>query len=104
MNSEHQQQPAPSSEERRTVERLVEAWLEETERHDRAAAREARTGWERGALPDRSALDLAHWVTARVTDTAFNEDEGPHVEGAVRITPADKETVHRWLTGQGHRI
>lgn len=102
MNSE-KQQPAPS-EDRRTVERLVAAWLEETERHDRAAAREARTGWERGSLPAGSAQDLAHWVTARVTDTAFNEDEGPRVEGPVRITPADKETVHRWLADQGHRI
>lgn len=103
MNSKDKQQPAPP-EERRTVERLVAAWLEETERHDRVAAREARTGWERGSLPARSAQDLAHWVTARVTHTAFNEDEGPHVEGPVRITPADKETVHRWLTAQGHRI
>ncbi|MFH8803356.1 hypothetical protein ACH4F6_27765 [Streptomyces sp. NPDC017936] len=103
MNSEDKQQPVPS-EDRPTVERLVAAWLEETERHDRAAAHEARTGWERGALPPASAQDLAHWVTARVTDTAFNEDEGPHVEGEVRITPADKETVHRWLAEQGHRI
>ncbi|MFI6033576.1 hypothetical protein ACIBBD_05220 [Streptomyces sp. NPDC051315] len=103
MNSEDKQQPA-ASEDRRTVERLVAAWLEETERHDRDAAREARAGWERGSLPAGSAQDLAHWVTARVTDTAFNQDEGPQVAGAVRITPADKETVHRWLTGQGHRI
>ncbi|NEY34084.1 hypothetical protein GTU99_18070 [Streptomyces sp. PRKS01-65] len=88
----------------RTVERLVAAWLAETERHDRAAAREARAGWERGALPDRAAQDLATWVTARVTDTAFNEDEGPHVEGPVRITPADKDTVHRWLRARGHAI
>ncbi|WP_217237970.1 hypothetical protein [Streptomyces sp. AC555_RSS877] len=93
-----------SPEERRIVERLVPAWLEETERHDDAAAREARRGWERGSLSDRSAQDLAHWVTARVTDTGFNEDEGPHVEGPVRITPADKEAVHRWLTAQGHGI
>jgi hypothetical protein len=93
-----------SPEERRTVERLVPVWLEETERHDSAAAREARRGWERGSLSDRSAQDLAHWVTARVTDTGFNEEEGPQVEGLVRITPADKEKVHRWLTAQGHRI
>ncbi|WP_437050134.1 hypothetical protein [Streptomyces sp. enrichment culture] len=90
--------------ERRTVERLVAAWLAETERHDRAAAREARTGWERGSLPDRAAQDLATWVTARVTDTAFNEDEGPHVGGPLRITPADKETVHRWLRARGHAV
>ncbi|MFD3618783.1 hypothetical protein ACFWWT_26780 [Streptomyces sp. NPDC058676] len=93
-----------SPEERRIVARLVPAWLEETERHDGAAAREARRGWERGSLSEGSAQDLAHWVTARVTDTGFNEDEGPQVEGPVRITPADKEAVHRWLTAQGHRI
>ncbi|MEU0743591.1 hypothetical protein [Streptomyces sp. NPDC006134] len=90
--------------DRRTVERLVAAWLTETERYDRAAAREARTGWEHGSLPDRAAQDLATWVTARVTDTAFNEDEGPHVGGAVRITPADKEAVHRWLRARGHEV
>ncbi|MDL5205661.1 hypothetical protein [Streptomyces sp. ALI-76-A] len=103
--SEHQ--PAPSTEhaeEYAVVERLVPAWLEETERHDAAAAREARAGWERGSLPAGAAEDLAHWVTARVTDTGFNEDEGPHVDGSVRITPADKEAVHRWLTAQGHPL
>jgi hypothetical protein len=103
MNSKDDQQRA-SAEQRRTVERLVSAWLEETERYDSAAAREARTGWERGSLPDRSAEDLATWVTARVTDTAFNEDEGPQTEGPVRITPADKDTVHRWLRAQGHSV
>ncbi|MFF3500540.1 hypothetical protein [Streptomyces sp. NPDC003247] len=103
MKSEDTHRPAPTG-ERRTVDRLVEAWLAETERHDAAAAREARAGWERGTLPDRSAQDLAHWVTARVTDTAFNEDEGPWIGAAVRITPADKETVHRWLKDRGHRI
>ncbi|MFD5270304.1 hypothetical protein [Streptomyces sp. NPDC058335] len=92
------------TEERHTVERLVPAWLAETERHDPAAAREARTGWERGSLSARAAQDLATWVTARVTDTGFNEDEGPRVEGPTRITPADKDAVHRWLAGQGHRI
>jgi hypothetical protein len=95
---------ASASPERRTVERLVPAWLAETERHDPAAAHEARTGWERGSLPGRAAQDLATWVTARVTDTGFNEDEGPRVDGAVRITPADKDAVHRWLAARGHRI
>ncbi|CAL9605219.1 hypothetical protein SUDANB6_05534 [Streptomyces sp. enrichment culture] len=90
--------------ERRTVERLVAAWLTETERYDPAAAREARAGWEHGSLPDRAAQDLATWVTARVTDTAFNEDEGPRVAGPLRITPADKETVHRWLRTRGHAV
>jgi hypothetical protein len=69
--------------ERHTVERLVPAWLAETERHDPAAAHEARTGWERGSLSARAAQDLATWVTARVTDTGFNEDEGPRVDGPV---------------------
>lgn len=95
---------ASASPELHTVERLVPAWLAETERHDPAAAREARTGWERGSLSGRAAQDLATWVTARVTDTGFNEDEGPRVEGAVRITPADKDAVHRWLAAHGHRI
>ncbi|MGC2999503.1 hypothetical protein ACPF8X_14340 [Streptomyces sp. G35A] len=90
--------------ERGTVERLVRAWLAETEHHDRDAAGAARTGWERGSLPEPAAQDLATWVTARVTDTAFNEDEGPRVEGDVRITPADKDTVHRWLRSQGHSV
>ncbi|MFF3851124.1 hypothetical protein [Streptomyces sp. NPDC002328] len=92
------------NEARATVERLVAAWLEEAERHDEDAAREARAGWERGSLTDRSAEDLAHWVTARVTNTGFNEDEGPWVDGPTRITPADKDTVHRWLTEQGHTL
>lgn len=92
------------SADRRTVERLVAAFLEETERHEPAAADEAREGWERGALSERAAQDLATWVTARVTDTGFTEDEGPYVEGPVRITPADKDTVHAWLRAQGHAV
>ncbi|MFF8093281.1 hypothetical protein [Streptomyces sp. NPDC016675] len=97
------QQPT-GPEDRRTVERLVTAWLAETEQHDRAAAREARAGWESGALPERAAQDLATWVTARITDTGFTEDEGPYVEGPVRITPADKETVRDWLRARGHQV
>ncbi|MEG3631451.1 hypothetical protein [Streptomyces poriticola] len=92
------------AEERGTVERLVAAWLAETERYDRAAAGEARAGWERGSLSPRAAEELAIWVTARVTDTGFNEDEGRQVEAPVRITPADKDTVHGWLRAQGHRV
>ncbi|GHB58700.1 hypothetical protein GCM10010377_57120 [Streptomyces viridiviolaceus] len=102
MNSKREQQTRP--EDRATVERLVAAWLEETERHDRTAAHEARAGWERGGLSERAAQDLATWVTARVTDTGFTEDEGPYVAGPVRITPSDKETVHGWLRNQGHRV
>ncbi|MDG9689944.1 hypothetical protein CJI59_00960 [Streptomyces sp. Alain-F2R5] len=93
-----------ASDDRRTVERLVAAWLAETEHHDRAAACEARTGWDRGALSERAAQDLATWVTARITDTGFTQDEGPYVEGPVRITPADKDTVHDWLRARGHRV
>ncbi|MER7056377.1 hypothetical protein [Streptomyces sp. NPDC000351] len=87
-----------------TVERLVAAWLAETGHHDRAAAHEARTGWERGALSERAAQDLATWVTARITDTGFTEDEGPYVAGPVRITPSDKDVVHEWLRARGHRV
>lgn len=90
--------------QRGTVERLVRAWLAETEHNDHDAVGEARAGWEQGSLPEPAAQDLATWVTARVTDTAFNEDEGPHVESNVRITPADKDTVHRWLRSQGHSV
>lgn len=94
----------PGSEDRGTVERLAGAWLAETGRYDADAAREARTGWERGALSERSAQDLATWVTARVTDTGFTEDEGPYVAGPVRITPSDKDTVHAWLRARGHEV
>ncbi|QUW89258.1 hypothetical protein [Streptomyces sp. V17-9] len=89
---------------RRTVARLVAAWLAETDRHDPEAAGHARDGWERGALSERAAQDLATWVTARVTDTGFTEDEGPYVAGAVRITPSDKDTVHAWLRARGHAV
>ncbi|MFC8570328.1 hypothetical protein ACFUIW_31700 [Streptomyces sp. NPDC057245] len=95
---------AREAEDRGTVARLVAAWLEETGRHDADAAREARTGWERGALSERAAQDLATWVTARVTDTGFTEDEGPYVPGEVRITPSDKDTVHAWLRARGHEV
>ncbi|MEU4035217.1 hypothetical protein [Streptomyces collinus] len=43
-------------------------------------------------------------MTARITDTGFNEDEGPDVDGPARITPADKASVHRWPAAQGHRV
>ncbi|MEV5433670.1 hypothetical protein [Streptomyces sp. NPDC052701] len=100
----HEQHHRSSEDDVRVVERLVPVWLEETQRHDAEAARAAREGWQRGSLPADSAQDLAHWVTARVTDTGFNEDEGPDVRGPARITPADKESVHRWLAGQGHPV
>ncbi|MFA3875451.1 hypothetical protein ABS735_17415 [Streptomyces sp. MMCC 100] len=103
MSDEHMRQgTGPAG--RRTVERLVAAWLAETERHDAEAAAQARDGWERGALSERAAQDLATWVTARVTDTGFSEDEGPYVAGPVRITPSDKDTVHAWLRARGHAV
>jgi hypothetical protein len=103
MSDERERQEnGPDS--RRTVARLVAAWLAETERHDPEAAGHARDGWERGALSERAAQDLATWVTARVTDTGFTEDEGPYVAGAVRITPSDKDTVHAWLRARGHAV
>ncbi|MDO0924275.1 hypothetical protein QQY24_02180 [Streptomyces sp. TG1A-8] len=89
---------------RRTVDRLVPVWLRETEQHDPDAARRARESWREGELSPEAAQDLAMWVTARITDTGFNEDEGPDVAGPARITPADKEDVHQWLAEQGHRI
>ncbi|MEU5362080.1 hypothetical protein ABZ354_00975 [Streptomyces sp. NPDC005925] len=94
----------PSPDDARVVERLVPIWLEETERHDPDAARRAREGLREGPLSPDSARDLAHWVTARITDTAFNEDEGPDVEGPARITPADKSAVLRWLVDHGHAV
>ncbi|MFE5261598.1 hypothetical protein [Streptomyces coelicoflavus] len=103
MSEEHVRQGSGPAGQR-TVERLVAAWLEETARHDSEAAGEARDGWERGALSERAAQDLATWVTARVTDTGFGEDEGPYVPGPVRITPSDKETVHAWLRARGHAV
>ncbi|GAA2497951.1 hypothetical protein [Streptomyces gobitricini] len=88
----------------RVVERLVPAWLEEAARHDARAAREAREEWRRGSLSAESARELADWVTARVTDTGFNEDEGPAPDGPVRISVADKTAVHHWLAAQGHDV
>ncbi|WP_256106362.1 hypothetical protein [Streptomyces sp. ODS05-4] len=97
--------PAPDpQEDRRTVERLVPLWLDEAARHDRAAADAARREWEDGALSAESARVLADWATARVTDTAFNEDEGPRREGPARIDVGDKAAVHRWLAAQGHDV
>ncbi len=90
--------------DQRVVNRLVPVWLQEMERHDADAARRAHSCWDEGTLPEDIARDLAIWVTARVTDTGFNEEEGPDVTGPARITPADKESVHRWLAERGHRV
>ncbi|WP_459755054.1 hypothetical protein [Streptomyces sennicomposti] len=100
----HERRQRSSGPDRQVVNRLLPVWLAETERHDPDAARRAREGWESGALAEDSAQDLATWVTARITDTAFNADEGPSVDGPVRITPADKESVHRWLASRGHHV
>jgi hypothetical protein len=86
------------------VERVVTAWLAETERHDRAAAQEARAGWADGSLSDRAAEDLATWVTARGPSSSLKPVSVTRADGPVRITPADKETVHRWLRDHGHRV
>ncbi|MEU0008727.1 hypothetical protein ABZ079_31855 [Streptomyces sp. NPDC006314] len=99
----HERQETSQS-DRQVVDRLVPVWLDETERHDPSAARQARAGWQSGSLSGDAAQDLATWVTARVTDTGFNDDEGPQIGGPTRITPADKERVHRWLAAQGHRV
>ncbi|MDG9719618.1 hypothetical protein [Streptomyces sp. DH24] len=102
--TDNEQDRKPSPDDARIVERLVPIWLEETQRHDPDAAHRARDGWREGSLPPDSARDLAHWVTARITDTAFNEDEGPDVNGPARITPADKSAVLRWLDDHGHTV
>ncbi|MFB0621123.1 hypothetical protein [Streptomyces sp. AGS-58] len=99
----HEGQDPPRS-DRQTVDRLLPVWLEEMERHDPSAAQRVRKDWEGGSLTEDTAQDLATWVTARITDTGFNDDEGPEVDGPARITPADKESVHRWLAARGHRV
>ncbi|MFF8288808.1 hypothetical protein ACF068_06180 [Streptomyces sp. NPDC016309] len=86
------------------VERLVPVWLEEAARHDARAAEDAREGWRRGDLSAESARELADWVTARVTATGFNEDEGPAPDGPAPISVADKAAVHRWLAARGYDV
>ncbi|MEV6959842.1 hypothetical protein AB0M97_11695 [Streptomyces sp. NPDC051207] len=103
-DEQHTTPSTPPPDDARVVERLVPIWLDETQHHDADAAHRAREGWRKGSLPADSARDFAHWVTARITDTAFNEDEGPDVAGPARITPADKSAVLRWLGEQGHAV
>ncbi|MFJ7149121.1 hypothetical protein ACIQVT_13105 [Streptomyces sp. NPDC100445] len=102
MTAHEEQDPARS--DRRTVDRLLPVWLEEMEQNDPEAARRVRADWGSGSLTEDTAQDLATWVTARITDSAFNDDEGPEVDGPARITPADKESVHRWLAARGHHV
>ncbi|MDX2595527.1 hypothetical protein PV343_25260 [Streptomyces sp. WI03-4A] len=104
MSTAHRPQRDASPADRRVVERLVPVWLRETERHDADAARRAREGWEHGGLSGQAAQDLALWVTARITDTGFNEDEGPDVDGPARITPADEASVQRRPAAGGHPV
>lgn len=79
-------------------------WLDEAAGNDSPSAAEARRDWEQHRLSPDAARELSDWVTARVTDTAFNEDEGPDTGGAMRISVADKAAVHRWLAGQGYAV
>ncbi|MFD7819339.1 hypothetical protein ACFV6E_41490 [Streptomyces sp. NPDC059785] len=90
--------------DRRVVDRLVPVWLAEAAEHEPRAARKTGDDWEHGRLTPDAAGELADWVTARVTDTGFNEDEGPVRDGPARVTVADKEAVHRWLAAQGHDV
>ncbi|MFF6995288.1 hypothetical protein ACFY93_10065 [Streptomyces sp. NPDC008313] len=103
MTDSSPSQSGPDS-DRRTAERLIPAWLAEAARHEPRTARDTEQEWRDGQLSGDAARELAHWVTARVTDTAFNEDEGPTRDGPATITVADKEAVHRWLRSQGHDV
>ncbi|WP_055590825.1 hypothetical protein [Peterkaempfera griseoplana] len=87
-----------------TAARLIPLWLAEAAENDPRTAEAYRRAWEDGGrvLPE-AAQELADWTTARVTDTGFNEDEGP-IRPGPRITVADKEAVHRWLRAGGHRV
>lgn len=96
--------PAPSPDEQ-VVERLVPVWLAEAARHHSPTAAETSRDGKSRRLSTEAARELADWVTARVTDTAFNEDEGPAApEQAARISVADKAAVHRWLAAHGHDV
>ncbi|MEU7278327.1 hypothetical protein AB0A69_05980 [Streptomyces sp. NPDC045431] len=86
------------------AERLVPVWLEEAARFEPRAAEDARRGWEQGRLSPAAARELADWVTARVTETAFNRDEGPSRHGPPHVSVADKAAVHRWLAAQGYDV
>ncbi|OEJ35200.1 hypothetical protein [Streptomyces subrutilus] len=101
--SESTEQPSPPSDEQ-VVERLVPVWLREAKSHEASAAHEVEEDWKRGRLSPTAARELADWVTARVTETAFNEDEGPTQAGPAHISVSDKSAVHRWLATQGHDV
>ncbi|MCI0382861.1 hypothetical protein [Streptomyces sp. CNQ085] len=87
-----------------TVRRLVPVWLEESAGHDAERAGRARQEWDQDRLSSDAARELADWVTARVTDTGFNQDEGPSRPGPAHVSVADKAAVHRWLAARGHDV
>ncbi|MEU9305865.1 hypothetical protein [Streptomyces sp. NPDC048269] len=98
--------PSPSPDEQ-VVERLVPVWLAEAARNHSPTAAEGSRDWKSRRLSSEAARELSDWVIARVTDTAFNEDESPSPaapEDAARISVADKAAVHRWLTAHGHDV
>ncbi|THA50616.1 hypothetical protein [Streptomyces sp. A1136] len=101
--SDSGEEPAAQSDEQ-VVERLVPVWLQEAQSHDSPASRGAAKDWEHRCLSAEAASELADWVTARVTETAFNEEEGPSRSGPARISVSDKAAVHRWLAAHGHRL
>ncbi|WP_411103036.1 hypothetical protein [Streptomyces sp. cmx-4-9] len=101
--SESPAQPDPSSDDE-VVDRLVPLWLREAQPHEASAAHEAQTDWKNRRLSTAAARELADWVTARVTDSAFNEEEGPTHAGPAPISVADKAAVHRWLLAHGHTL
>ncbi|MBN3929915.1 hypothetical protein IQ279_09725 [Streptomyces verrucosisporus] len=104
MNDSPSTPPAGDPADEQAVRRLVPVWLEEAARHDAEAAGRARQEWEQGRLSSDGARELADWVTARVTDTGFNEDEGPSRQGPAHVSVADKAAVHRWLAARGHDV
>ncbi|MGN9793121.1 hypothetical protein ACTMTU_18770 [Streptomyces sp. OZ13] len=101
-DSAHTGSHTPSDEE--VAMRLVPVWLAEATRNDAGAAERAVGEWERRALSAESARELADWVTARVTDTAFNTDKGPAPDAPARVSVSDKAAVHRWLAAHGHHV
>ncbi|MEV4682507.1 hypothetical protein [Streptomyces kurssanovii] len=101
-DSAHTGSKAPSDED--VAMRLVPVWLAETARNDAEAAERAGHEWESRALSAESARELADWVTARVTDTAFNTDKDTAPDAPARVSVADKAAVHRWLAAHGHHV
>lgn len=93
-----------SADDAQVVERLVPEWLAEAARSGSPTAEQARQEWERRRFSSEAARELADWVTARVTDTAFNADKAPAPAEQARISVADKAAVHRWLAAQGHTL